>query len=228
MSQPKIRPLAPTMIVSAGVSAQAARPEPRMLISEEMAQRASPPSSTRKPSTQNGSELLIRWSQPACRNGAVAMPPRPSISRARMPYRSSRSPLSWSTPSSSQRPASRAVISTTEAPGDGRVRRTGGALAYGWVMLPECPGRTRCRSADGPAVTESTGRWPVDGVSGCPAGGSCLTSTRTDRAYEHRTPIMTSTPSTTDLLADTRPDDDPRTADPQSDALVGRARCGPG
>ena len=31
---------------------------------------------------------------------------------------------------------------------------------------------------------------------------------------------MTSTPSTTDLLADTRPEDDPRSADPQSDALL--------
>ena len=40
-----------------------------MLISEDSSQRARPPSSTRKPRTKNGTELLIRWSQPACRNG---------------------------------------------------------------------------------------------------------------------------------------------------------------
>ena len=60
-------------------------------------------------------------------------------------------------------------------------------------------------------------------VSGSPAGGSCLTSTRTDRAYEHRTRIMTSTPWTTDLPADTRPDTSPR---PDATLLVSAVRAG--
>ena len=48
------------MIVFGGVSSQAVSPEDTMLISEDSSQRAIPPSSTRKPSTKNGTELLIR------------------------------------------------------------------------------------------------------------------------------------------------------------------------
>ena len=56
-----------------------------MLTTEASSQRATPPSRTRKPSTKNGTELLIRWSQPPCRNGAEMIPGRPSISWAWMP-----------------------------------------------------------------------------------------------------------------------------------------------
>ena len=40
--------------------------------------------------------LPIRWSQPACRNGANSTPSSPSSSRGSIPARSSRPPATWS------------------------------------------------------------------------------------------------------------------------------------
>ena len=90
-----------------------------MLINEDSTQRAIPPSSTRKPSTKNGTELLIRWSQPACRNGAVKISGSPSSSWAWMPKLSRRSPLSWSKNSSTHSPARSTAISSAAPRGRG-------------------------------------------------------------------------------------------------------------
>ena len=80
-----VYPLAPSTTVPAGVRSQAVRPEDTTLTSDETTHRATPPSSTRRPKPKNGSELLTRWSHPACSSGAVKISGSPSTSRAWMP-----------------------------------------------------------------------------------------------------------------------------------------------
>ena len=71
-----------------GASSHVPKPATSATMTVTAAVRARPPSAIVKPSTRNGSVLPIRCPQPACRNGASAIPGRPSTSRGWMPSES--------------------------------------------------------------------------------------------------------------------------------------------
>jgi hypothetical protein len=71
--------------VCAGANTHVPSPATNATITVTAAVRASPPSAIVKPSTRNGIVLPIRWLQLACKNGANAIPGRPSTSPGWMP-----------------------------------------------------------------------------------------------------------------------------------------------
>ena len=82
-----------------GANTHVPKPATSATITVTAAVRARPPSAIVKPRIRNGTVLPIRWPQPACRNGASAMPGRPSTSRGWMPSESRPAPMMSTTSS---------------------------------------------------------------------------------------------------------------------------------
>ena len=73
--------------VFAGATSHVPTPPTTATMTVTAATRATPPSAIAKPSTRNGIVLPIRWSKPACRKGANAMPSSPSVDARHDPVR---------------------------------------------------------------------------------------------------------------------------------------------
>src|SRR4051812_33286082 len=122
--------------VPLGANSQTPRPPTSATITVVAATRATPLSAIIPPSTRNGTVLPIRCPQPACRNGALAMPTIPSgASCGLIPYCSRSPPEIWSITSTTHMTA--ASPATTSSPVRRSSRRgvTSGVLMVAGASL---------------------------------------------------------------------------------------------